>query len=207
MKNFKQICFGAVTMAVMATGTTLIANSAQALTLDGGFVMTGTVNTLPGANPILKFKDFTIGSKTGDFAGLSGTPVIADLALTDPGVLNNAVDNKGVYVNPAIANFISGLDLGGGLTFDLDASNVNLFGFIANASDFAIAGPVTGFFKQGGTVVGKGFLGVNNDDGISAISLTTKKEAIPTPALLPGLLGLGAAAWRKRKSEQAAVVA
>lgn len=29
------------------------------------------------------------------------------------------------------------------------------------------------------------------------------REAIPTPALLPGLIGMGVAAWRKRKSEAA----
>jgi hypothetical protein len=38
-------------------------------------------------------------------------------------------------------------------------------------------------------------------------TITAIPAAVPTPALLPGLLGLGAAAWRKRQSEDAAVEA
>lgn len=205
MKNFKQVCFGAATIAVMSAGTTLIADSAQALSLNGGFIMNGTttISNSTTNNPTLNFSNFQILSKTGSFTGLSGTPVIANLTLNDPNPLNNSSANKGTYSNSAIVNFISGLNLGGGLTFDLDASGVNLFGFITNGDDFAIAGPITGLFKQGGSVVGKGFLGVNNSEGISSISLTAGSTAIPTPALLPGLVGMGIATMRRKRKQSA----
>jgi hypothetical protein len=204
MKNFKQACFGAATMAVMATGASLIADSAQALSLNGGFVMNGTTKVAgAGTNsPTLDFSNFALGNKTGDFAGLTGTPVIASLALTDPGIVNDATTNQGTYSNLPVPNFISGLDLGGALTFDLDPSVISLFGFITDANNFAIAGPITGVFKQGGSVIGKGFLGVNNNNGISSISLTA--TSVPTPALLPGLVGMGIATFRRQRKQTAA---
>jgi hypothetical protein len=204
MKNFKQACFGAATMAVMATGTALIADSAQALSLNGGFVMNGTT-TVTGAGttaPTLTFTNFALGNKTGDFTGLSGTPVIASLALTDPTPVNDSTMNQGTYSNLAVPNFITGLNLGGALTFDLDPSTISLFGFITDPTNFAIAGPITGIFKQGGSVIGKGFLGVNNNNGISSISLTA--TSVPTPALLPGLVGMGIATFRRQRKQTAA---
>jgi hypothetical protein len=184
-------------VAIAGTVTLAMGDSAQALSLNGGFVMNGTADVIGAGtnNPTIKFTNFTIGNKTGSFLGLTGTPVIADLALTDPNPVNTSV--LGTFANPSVSNFITGLNLGGGLTFDLDASAVSLFGIIANANDFFVAGPVTGVFKQGSSLVGKGFLGVNNNDGISSISL--RAEAIPTPALLPGLLGMGIAMRRQRK--------
>jgi hypothetical protein len=186
-------------VAIAGTVTIAMGDSAQALSLNGGFVMNGTADVIDaGTNsPTIKFTNFTIANKTGSFIGLSGTPVIADLVLTDPNPINTVF--AGTFANLSVTDFISGLILGGGLTFDLDASTLSLFGTIANANDFFIAGPVTGVFKQGGSLVGKGFLGINNNDGISSISLRAESTPIPTPALLPGLLGIGIAAVRKRK--------
>jgi hypothetical protein len=204
MKLFNKVCFGTVAATMVVAGVTLGAESANALALNGGFVLIGTVDTNPGATPVLKFTNFTIAAKNGDFATLSGTPMIADLALTDPGSLNNSAPNTSVYQHNSVANFITGLDLGGGLSFDLDGSLVNLFGFIQNPDKFSIGGPITGFFKQGGISVGTGTIGVNNTNGISSIAITAASQ-VPTPALLPGLLGIGAAAWRKRKSQEEAI--
>jgi hypothetical protein len=45
----------------------------------------------------------------------------------------------------------------------------------------------------------------NQQAGLSHVTLYVPKnfQPVPTPALLPGLIGMGIAAWRKRKSEQA----
>jgi hypothetical protein len=202
VKLFNKVCFGTVAATLVVAGITLGAESANALTLNGGFIMTGTVDTNPGASPVLKFKDFVISAKNGDFAALTGTPVIADLALTDPGVLNDAPINTSTYQHNAVVNFITGLNLGGGLSFDLDGSPFNLYGFITNPDKFSIGGPITGVFKQGGTSLGTGTIGVNNTNGVSSIAITAA-DKIPTPALLPGILGMGAVAWRKRQSKTA----
>ena len=205
MKNFKQVCLGAATMAVMSAGSTLIADSAQALSLNGVFKMDATTTILNSETntPTLKFTNVTLGAKSGSFAGLSGTPVIANLTLTDPGTLNNTPANTNTYFNPAVSNFISGLNLGGGLTFDLDASVVNLFGFIQNPNKFVISGPITGLFKQGGNVVGDGFLSIISGSGVTSISLLADSTAIPTPALLPGLVGMGIATIRRKRKQTA----
>ena len=41
---------------------------------------------------------------------------------------------------------------------------------------------------------------------IDSIELSGSPQAIPTPALLPGLIGLGLGVWRKRKANQAQAV-
>ena len=60
-------------------------------------------------------------------------------------------------------------------------------------------------FSLGGTNVRDG---ANFSSQSSTYATATKSLAtpVPTPALLPGLLGLGAVAWRKRKSNLAASV-
>ena len=69
--------------------------------------------------------------------------------------------------------------------------------------------PSTGDQKVG---VYYNFFGDNNSDLFNQVKLSSSqaafevdniatRTAIPTPALLPGLIGMGVAAWRKRKGE------
>ncbi len=209
--NLKTIGIGVTAALTMTTGAVLSSAPAQAAIIgSGGFLLNGptSVSGAGTANPAINFSSFNIasGSAYGAFAGLSGTPTIKSLSLTDFGSINTPPNPPGVFANPSVTDFITGLTLGGvNVAFDLDASGINLFGSIVDATNFNIAGPITGTFRAGNTVIGKGFLGANNIGSvggpISSISLTA--TAIPTPALLPGLVAMGVGVLRKRKAEAA----
>jgi hypothetical protein len=76
---------------------------------------------------------------------------------------------------------------------------------------FSTGTPATGDQTKG---VYYNFFGDNNSDLFNTVKLSSSQNAfevdniatraaIPTPALLPGLIGMGVAAWRKRKGESA----
>lgn len=103
---------------------------------------------------------------------------------------------------------------GGGLL----AGQSTLISFLLQGSGINTAGQVEGLFYWGfGNVDGNGevkqkplraalrFLDVNGDDdydGEPAEKLLAKAEAVPTPALLPALLGMGASLLRKKKQAE-----
>lgn len=86
---------------------------------------------------------------------------------------------------------------GSTVTFDFDNSQNNAL--------LLAAGETTRFFfvKTGATLynaLGQGTLRGVNGEAYSFASFQPT-NAIPTPALLPGLVGLGLGVWRRRKSE------
>jgi len=208
--NFKTFGVGITAAFAVATGTALATAPAHAASIisSGGFIINGNTSiTNPNSgSPILNFSNFNITPTTpyGGLAGLTGTPVVKPLQLTGGPV------DPSVYANEAKTDFITGLLLNGDpLSFDLDASFVNFFGTLTGANNFTLAGPVTGTFKTGNTVVGFGALSAVNLNGgdISSIALVAQAPPIPTPALLPGLIAMGAGVLRKRKAEVEAVEA
>jgi hypothetical protein len=161
-------------------------------------------------------------------------PEVGDAVSTLPGqatgvslapgdVLNlfgtlSGVDNTDVFQFTYSGVAPSGLTLGAlnfGLTVPEVAATV-AFEIYKNGTALAIPGippavaidPVSGLFVgifNPGDVVSVRFSQASTmTANYSAVFSAT---AVPTPALLPGLLGLGAAAWRKRKSQEEAVVA
>jgi hypothetical protein len=137
-----------------------------------------------------------LGASTGSFAGASSLPTplarIQDLNLTSSG--------SGVFeFTGLLTNFLSGIDLpgfpgGNDLQFDLTK-----FVFSQGTGDATIEG----FFRLGSdSILGSGlFTSQTNLGNPSSYSLTI--QAVPTPALLPGLIGLGVAALRRKKDEAA----
>ncbi len=77
--------------------------------------------------------------------------------------------------------------------------------FIGSGFDPKSGLPI-GIFNPGDVISVKFAQSVPTDTAYGA-QFSATAVAVPTPALLPGLVGLGAAAWRKRKSEKAAVAA
>lgn len=87
------------------------------------------------------------------------------------------------------------------LDFDNDMFDFTLTSFV-NTSAFNYA--FQGFFKDG--TIGIGGLTTQitgNESKAYSVTITSDGTKIPTPALLPGLMGLGAAAWRKRQQSAA----
>ena len=76
---------------------------------------------------------------------------------------------------------------------DLEAAS--FFGFVTDS-------PFASFsFRRFDAALADGFV---IDDIVSGAAVSgSPSEVVPTPALLPGLFGMGVAAWRKRKQSQA----
>lgn len=107
---------------------------------------------------------------------------------------------------------------GGTPSGGLLAGQSTLISFLLQGSGITTAKQVEGFFYWGfGNVDGNGqvkqeplraalrFLDVNGDDdydGETTEKLLATAEAVPTPALLPALLGLGASLLRKKKQTE-----
>jgi hypothetical protein len=206
MNNFKKVCFGAATMAVMATGSAMSAGSVHAATLtDGSLNITTDTTVTPsggGLNMVINTTGVPIA--TGGFLGFTGTPTFTPLALATAG--------PNTWTTGPVASFMSGISVGGESVFFDILSPITFSGFFSNSTLYALSAPIIDgqFRNASGTILGLGAItGVRVSSGTigdsSSINLVGK--VVPTPALLPGLLGLGAAAWRKRKSEQEAVEA
>lgn len=207
--NIKSIGLG-ITVAAVATSISFT-SAAQAATLAAGkFTVSGqnvsSVSGFSGAgdtNFVLNFdtKPLTIASTSGVFSGptgLTGSANIASLNLTNTSV--------GIFNFLATSNFITGLKQNNeDIFFDLSAGS--LTGFIASATNYSFGNTVTGILRDssGNTVGANGGLAsfiIGSGSGSNQSSITV--ETIPTPALLPGLIALGAGVLRKRKAEEAA---
>jgi hypothetical protein len=127
---------------------------------------------------------------------LGGTPSLLSLSLTRTG--NSFTTASGVQ------NFLTGLKYKGESVF-LDITNAITFtGTVQNQNQYALtATNLAAVFRTAN--------GSLSSDSIVS-SLTASRSGgrsgtgslsvdVPTPALLPGLVGLGVAALRKRKSE------
>lgn len=217
--KFKTMSFSAVMAATVAGGfVAAFTAPAQALSIANGSTLnlTGSVNITgnPG-NYQFDFLsqglpvdpgtpgDIELGLvNTLSFAGVTEVPggaKIRDLATSSPG---------GGFETTPITNFITGLKLSTG---EIVSFNLNAFSefttFIPGpfGSQFGVngGGLVGSFVSDSGSVLGKGALtaqfATSSLTGVTTYSASIR--AIPTPALLPGLLGLALGALRKRKAE------
>jgi hypothetical protein len=90
--------------------------------------------------------------------------------------------------------------------FDLDGIKYDLtvFNLIKDVANNNFSATIQGLF-DGGLTTKRGSFSSQEDlfiDGTTfSAQVVATSTTIPTPALLPGLVGLGAAAWRKRQSK------
>ncbi len=143
---------------------------------------------------------------TGAFAGLTeNNLIINSLLLNKVGVvantsvftLNNTTGSEGYF------NFISGLSLPDGRNIFVDILAGNNFSVPSIASlstnNFTVFGELRGRVRDADdNVISAGFVSALNfkGSGTNSIGVAT----VPTPALLPGLLGMAAGILRKRSS-------
>jgi len=200
--NLKSIALGAA-IAATAIGTTAI-SPAQAASLDGGlqFASTGAkaakISNTKVNLQLSQSGPFSIINATGDFVGVTGAPVFKDLILNlTGGTLNNG---GGFSAAAPVGSFISGLMLGANpVSFNL--TDGAFVGFFKTATNFNLSGFFNGEFVSNGITIGAGSIASLSSTSFAGTSGQVASTAIPTPALLPGLLGLGVAALRKRKGE------
>ncbi|HIK16423.1 MAG TPA: PTPA-CTERM sorting domain-containing protein [Leptolyngbyaceae cyanobacterium M33_DOE_097] len=205
--KFQPTFLGAATATVVAIGSLGSATSSQAATLaPGQFTITGEnvsqvtgfSNADPGSTFTLNLdlSPLSIADTQGVFAGvtgLTGTPNVAPLLLTVVNSTTFSFSNK--------VPFITGLKQNGQDIF-FDLAEGTLGGFITSSTNYSFGGVVKGILRNNsGSVIADGSLAsfdIGSGAGSNRSSITL--ETVPTPALLPGLVGFGIAALRKRKA-------
>lgn len=208
-------------IAALATSLTLATLPAEAASLTKGSTVNlrnnnqgGALQIDPTATGGLKFDFFgsrtsggaqqpnlgnqgvTVVSGTIDFASTNSSPIarIADLNL-------QKTLNPNIFKLGALPNFLTGLDVTG-VTNDMKFS-LERFVYYKSTG----IGKFQGVFSDGTVGLGTFNLGaaITRPAGNPAVpndfNYTLSVTAVPTPALLPGLVGLGMAALRKRKGE------
>lgn len=211
-------------LSTVAATTTIVLSSflasapAEALSLKGDFNFGGSVK-ISGSPSNYKFDflselpgspnsspgtagDISIGTSSGSFAG--ATEVGAGAKIKD---FSTGTPAAG-FPTPFIKDFITGIRLSPGpspvLSFDLTDFDDFAQIVATGANSFGInAGGMKGFFRDTtGTVVSRGSLSAqfSTDNLTGVTTYSGSLNAVPTPALLPGLVGMGVAALRKRKS-------
>ena len=201
--SFKSVTIGALASAAIVSGATLSATPASAISLaPGDFTLEGTssVSEFSGAGDTefdLNFLDMGIVSSNGAFTGLTGSPLVQSLSISQTGATT--------FTGGGETNFITGLALSSGESVVVDLNPFSLSGSISSPQLYSFAGALNGVVRassssaQANVILGAfniDFGSIRNNN--TQIAVETRE--VPTPALLPGLLGLGVAASRKRRS-------
>lgn len=195
--KLKALTFGTLAASTVIFASTVI-SPAEAATVTGtlNFAKDGGVNSITNSKvDFVNTNDFfSVGqTSTGTFAGLkgSGVTILNDITLPFSG----AFDFLKVNAGPTFR--VTGFGTNGVQTFNgLSAFGGNVLGnFIFDGDNTPV--------KPSSFI-----LAFDSSDGDFA-NISIKADdaaAVPTPALLPGLVGMGIAALRKRKSAESETV-
>lgn len=203
--NVKSLSFNAAVATAVVAGSAITISPAEATTLTSpsslllgpGSVST-SVTDLGGGTLQLSFTGLAPATGGGGLAGVTGTPIFQPLTLTPNGA--------GSYQAAPASNFVSGLTFGGD-PLSVNLSDSTFSGSFVSSSNYLLGSSIFNFeFLSNGIpqLSGQGALFVSSTPNTS-FGVFAGTQAIPTPALLPGLFGLGIAALRKRKNEQEAL--
>ena len=221
--NFKSIGLAGLAAATFMTAApanaSSIANSKLAFGGGGRFTtstgrldfspLVGAANfSIPGIGTKIKGKDFGRAriedTSKGYFDNREGEQFrIKDLSFT------TVTPGTWTLAGGPISEFFKFKD---GVTFTLNS--FNLEEILNKKGKKVISGDYTGvFLDKGNQFLGlDGLFSSQNDfiltkSALGGDSYSSSIKSIPSPALIPGLLGLGIAALRKRKSEESDVEA
>jgi hypothetical protein len=210
--KFKHITLGCVVVAASAVMTTpahaaiLTGSTLELANNNGsGLIKTDPFNSTgikfdffgartPGTTPALGNQGLRTTAASGSFLGTNAGPItrIADLVLA--GSFN---PNK--FTAGPVTDFLRGIDATGTSNLRFDLAN---FRYDKGTG----IGKFSGTFSDGVKGLGTFTLGsaiTSPETGPDDFEYSLNVTAVPTPALLPGLLGLGMAALRKRKGQGA----
>ncbi|MBD1822210.1 PTPA-CTERM sorting domain-containing protein [Cyanobacteria bacterium FACHB-DQ100] len=209
--NLKSIGFGAAIAATAVAGSFATATPSHALSLaPGSFALQAQggptvteVGSGGGSTDTLNLSGltFNLTSLSGALTGLSAAS--GGIKLNNPLILTSlgTVSGLELFKNNAVSEFITGLQLGGeAVIFDLGGSGNNASftrsGF--NYTGSSLGGTLR-FAATGGSAIAEATIANLSFGGQSETNIQV--ATVPTPALLPGLIGFGVAALRKRKGE------
>lgn len=192
--NFKLSASNAAAVAVGVTSILTATTSVDAAQLTG--VVTIQSNGLPRPNiteTAINFGGGTVTQATESFTTLlAENPTIADITglgfpRTAIGPINSFIDFGSVDIDGETKP----------LVFDLTSATA---GTRTVGSDiFYSSLDVTGAFRFGAEVIGEGVLFAQHINSNGTWTIDLEAKPVPTPALLPGLLGLGFGVLKKRQ--------
>jgi hypothetical protein len=190
--NLKSIMTGAAIAATVVSASVVVSAPAQAAALNlagsGRLEVGGTTSTL-------NFSPFnSTGGVAIDVNTFTSVPVL-DILLTNTGA------NSWSLSPSSVPGFLTGSALGSFTLTQFDLVRTPNVDPLLTQFDAIVKGVFGDGSVGSGTfsTESNGFIGA----GGTAYSLNLTSTPVPTPALLPGLVGLGVAALRKRKGEGA----
>lgn len=213
--KFNSFSFSAAVVTAVVAGSALTTSPAQAFDIYSRTLSFGAGKAAMNGNNSVTTLDFF--DKTAGAGTPTGTAFIAigsdsefgavlkELTFKDLSLEKTSITTWSLF-GGQVNDFISGMD--NGIKFTLTAFNLtkSTNGFLADIDGFFTAPPkFPSVAAAGGLSTQSGltklvFTGSDLIETKSGSSFSGDITAVPTPALLPGLLGLGVAALRKRKT-------
>lgn len=202
--NLKAIGLNIAVAATVMTGSLAVAPSAHAATVKAGDVLNfsgsatlGSESTPTTTLSFLNNTVFVVDPSASVFGPAlpSGLPSITTFTIGDLG-LTKGVGNTWSLTAASVPNWLTGLP--NSIQYTLESFNLTKNGDIFSAD-------YTGFFTPPATGT-PGFGGLTSQGSFSfadGASFSSTITAVPTPALLPAALGMGAAALRKKRKQEA----
>lgn len=204
--NFKKIGLGLAAAAAMTTGIALTEAPAQALSFGDALDFSSKSGSVATFNQTTGFLDFGLVENdiASPFGSVNEEIFFSDITLTSVAPVAPGATASWKYTGATPFTLITGLDdgLGGEIrTYELASFVLNKFVSPSGVTQFLA--DINGFFVPPNA---QGIGGISSSGRLALTGSTISGQitVVPTPALLPGLIGLGAAALRKRKGEQAA---
>lgn len=197
-------------MSVAAAGAGLLSLSIAPSSW-AAVIFSDNFNAENGGTAILNYAGFSqwnVADGTVDLLGVdfydpypgNGLYVDLDGSTADAGVFST----KSLF-DPG--NYLLSFKLGGSSSASTEAVTVS-FGSFSEVFNLASNAPLTTFVRSV-NLTGASVLSFSNAGGdyygsyLDDVSISTSTVPIPTPALLPGLIGLGVAALRRKQDETA----
>jgi hypothetical protein len=185
--------------AAIAVGSTLNLSSP----VTGGVRLSGNNLDFFGLPVLAANQGIAVDTGTGSFVNAPVlSPVLPVLPIFNPNRIPQISDltlsgagNVLSYTGPRLNNFIKNMEFG-----PLLSSSPLSFDLISFIYDQTLGQTtsLTGFFRSGADEIAATGL-FTTQPGFPNPTYSLSLRAVPTPALLPGLIGFGVAALRKRK--------
>jgi hypothetical protein len=191
--TLKALTFGTLAASTLALASTVV-SPAEAATVTGGFDFgkAGGVSAITNSKIDFVNTDnfFTLEQGTGTFAGLvnSRISILNDITVPFSGPLDFLRVENGV--NDILFQITRLENIDRDPVAGAPAFSANIFGNFIFEGDSTPARPSSLIFALS-----------PRTGGFTNVSV----EAVPTPALLPAIVGMGIAAVRKRKSAESVV--
>ncbi|MBD2109826.1 PTPA-CTERM sorting domain-containing protein [Nodosilinea sp. FACHB-13] len=211
--SFKAFISSTAIAGTVITGTMVVSAPAEAATIVGGSTLNlsntdiigGGVKRVGNNLDFFSFTNPFTGNTSGQFTGVSAstgsftnsniTSLIPPLPRIQDLVLVASGPNLFTISGP-IANFITGVNLG---SAPFSNVNFNLTSFVWNSSTGSA--DLAGIFVSGSDSIAARGLFTSQLNSVNPSSYSLSITAVPTPALLPGIIGMGVAALRRRREE------